>query len=342
MTDKPHAPVTVEQVLQDIVGELQQTTPFIPPMVRRFAQLRTLAEWARVPRQTGRFVLVKDMLHRLSRANLNRQFDINEAILTLVEDLTYEFDRYRVAQEKKHLEFLQRLGSVVADDIESPPGSSPRQCGAPQSAKDCQAEHTSLRGLAAISGAPAEMLPPERAVLYSLVRGLSPGCCLEIGTFRGGAAVIICAALDDNDHGQLVCVDPAPRITGESWRRIMHRATLCTGSSPAALAEAARIAGEPFDFALIDGDHTTAGVLADIEGVLPLLADRAYLLFHDCHYHEVEAAVHQALQEHAHQLIDCGVVSVEEKQQAGEWAVVAGKPVKWGGLRLLRFLRHAP
>ena len=71
------------------------------------------------------------------------------------------------------------------------------------------------------------------------------------------------------------------------------------------------LAGQPFEFALIDGDHSYEGVLKDIEGVLPYLADQAYLLFHDCHYPEVEQAIETALRQNAGILIDCGILSVD-------------------------------
>ncbi len=98
---------------------------------------------------------------------------------------------------------------------------------------------------------------------------------------------------------------------------------------------------EKFDFALIDGDHSYEGVLKDIEGILPLLADEAYLLFHDCHYFEIKEAINEALRRYPQELSDCGLMSVQQNPQKGEGAVIAGQQVIWGGLRLLRFARRS-
>ncbi|MDA8018748.1 MAG: class I SAM-dependent methyltransferase [Thermoanaerobaculia bacterium] len=183
----------------------------------------------------------------------------------------------------------------------------------------------------------AEMLPPERVLLYSLVFGLRPERSLEIGTFRGGSAAMMCAALDDVGTGRLVCVDPEPKVLEDAARWMERRATVIRGYSPDALAEAREVAGGPFDFALIDGDHSDEGVLRDVEGTLPHLADEAHLLFHDCHYAHVRDGIDEALRRHE-ELIDAGVLStltnpldeVDDK----------GRPVVWGGLRLLRYLRR--
>ena len=181
--------------------------------------------------------------------------------------------------------------------------------------------------------APVLMAPPERLMLYSLVRGLRPARVLEIGTHKGGSAMIMVAALDEIGAGLLVCIDPAPVVTDEHWRLIAHRATLLTGSSPAVLEQARATAGGLFGFAFVDGDHTYGGVLRDIEGVLPVLADDAHLLFHDAHFREVRQAIDEALLRHPQRLIDCGMLSVEENPDPEHDAV-------WGGLRLLRHAGH--
>lgn len=182
--------------------------------------------------------------------------------------------------------------------------------------------------LAFLADAPVLMLAPERLLLYSLVVALRPRRVLEIGTHRGGSAMIITAALDEVGSGALVCVDPAPVIEPVHWRQIAHRATLLTGPSPDVLGQARAGAAAPFDFALIDGDHACAGVMRDVEGVLPIVADGAYLLFHDAHFPEVAAAIERELAAHPGRLIDCGMLSVERSVDSDDTV--------WGGLRLLR------
>lgn len=183
---------------------------------------------------------------------------------------------------------------------------------------------------------PAHMTATERVFLYAFVFGLRPVRTVEIGTFRGGSALVIGAALDDLGAGTLVCIDPVPQIAPEHWALVAHRATLLAEPSPAAVAHAREIAGGAFDLALIDGDHTTPGVVRDVEGVLPHLTPEAHLLFHDAHYFEVAEAIDRMLVEHADCLSDCGMMSTG---QTPENRSIGGRPVVWGGLRLLRYRR---
>ena len=188
----------------------------------------------------------------------------------------------------------------------------------------------------AIYTAPILMTWSERVVLYSTIFGLRPQRCLEIGTHKGGSSLIISSALDDIGTGYLVCVDPHPLVAPELWQQIDHHATLLKGTSPEILDQAVQSAGGTFDFAFIDGDHEFPGVVRDIEGVLPVLAEKAYLLFHDAHYYEVTDAIEHMIQKYPRNLTDCGMVSVE---QTPENRSVDGRPVVWGGLRMVRYCK---
>ena len=186
-----------------------------------------------------------------------------------------------------------------------------------------------------VEQAPAWMTMGERVVLYGLIVGLRPACVLEVGTFQGGSTLIMCAALDDLGSGNIVCVDPEPRITPENMAAIEHRATVVAEPSPAALDTALKSAQRPFDFALVDGDHSFEGLVRDVEGILPILADSAHLVFHDAHYYEVREAIDSCLAAHP-ELTDVGLVSVEvtPHDEPSE-----GPEIAWGGLRLLLYSR---
>jgi hypothetical protein len=181
--------------------------------------------------------------------------------------------------------------------------------------------------------APAELLLPERLLLYSLVRGLRPVRCLEIGSHFGGSTTIIGAALDDVGAGMLVCVDPSPLVPAAVWATVAHRATMVQGYSPAALVQARAHADGDFDFVFIDGDHTHEGVVRDVEGVLDLTAPGAYLLFHDSHYWEVASAIDACVARHAGRLLDCGTLSALSTEPM---VAADGKVARWGGFRMLR------
>jgi predicted O-methyltransferase YrrM len=176
------------------------------------------------------------------------------------------------------------------------------------------------------------MAMSERVVLYSLLVGLRPRRCLEIGTHRGGSALIIAAALDDIEQGSLACVDLAPAIAPQDWRAVAHRTTLYPGASLGVLTEMARGTGARFDFAPIDGDHSTSGALGDIQAVLPVLQDTARIVLHDAHNDKVAEAILLAVGKPGNGLTDCGMISAEKfPPSEGEY---------WGGLRLLRFFRR--
>jgi predicted O-methyltransferase YrrM len=182
----------------------------------------------------------------------------------------------------------------------------------------------------------AQLRWPERLLMYTITYALRPRYVLEIGTAQGGSAQILCAALDDRDLGRLVCVDMQFQISDPIWKRIAHRATLVEGMTPGVFPKVREAATEPFDFAFIDGDHSYEGLLADIDGTLPLLADRAALLFHDSHHDRVRHALDDAVQKHAEVLADFGELSFERTTipppgpDSGDW----------GGLRLLGFDRN--
>jgi predicted O-methyltransferase YrrM len=186
--------------------------------------------------------------------------------------------------------------------------------------------------------APALMTLSERVILYSLVFGLRPQRCLEIGSNKGGSSLIISAALDDIGAGHLVCVDFDPQIATEHWQQLVHHTTLLKGTSPDILGQALDAAGGKFNFVLIDADHELPGVIRDIEGVLPLLEDEAYMIFHDAHYYQVSQGIDQMLVKYKNRLSDCGMLSVE---RTPEGRVENGQPVIWGGLRMLRQRRSA-
>jgi predicted O-methyltransferase YrrM len=135
------------------------------------------------------------------------------------------------------------------------------------------------------------MAMSERVVIDSLVVGLRPRRCLEIGTYRGGSALIIVAALDDVKQGSLACVDRAPVIAPEDWRAIAHRTTMYPGASLGVVTEMARGTGARFGFALIDGDHSMPDALGDIQAVLPVLQDAAHIVLHDAHNDKVAEAI---------------------------------------------------
>lgn len=182
--------------------------------------------------------------------------------------------------------------------------------------------------------APAWLVPTERLTLFALICGLRPARYLEIGSFKGGSALIVAAAMKASGNpGHMYCVEPDPHIAPEHWALVADRAVLIEGFSPAALLEAYKCADAPFDFVFIDGDHTAEGVYRDATGVFPYLANGAHLLFHDSHFPDVAEGLGQFYQEHSDVLIDIGSITRDASVQEDN------PDIRWGGFRLMRLVR---
>lgn len=181
-----------------------------------------------------------------------------------------------------------------------------------------------------IEWAPAHLLPAERLMLFSLICAFRPACYLEIGTLRGGSALIVAAAMRASQNpGHMVCVDPRPVISHEHWAMVEERATLIKGYSPSVLAEASERAGRLFDFVFIDGDHTAQGVYRDVVGVLPFVAQGAYLVLHDSHYPDVATGIDRAVAKRPGILLDLGSMTREASSEPSD------ETIHWGGAQVV-------
>lgn len=184
-----------------------------------------------------------------------------------------------------------------------------------------------------IEWVPAWLSRAERLMIYSMTFCTRPLRYLEIGTFQGGSALLVSAALDALDSpGKMFCVDPEPRILPANWDKISHRATLFTGFSPDILPDAYTAAEGHFDLVFIDGDHSYDGVVRDAEGVLPYVQEGSILLFHDCFFSDVARGLDDFVQKHAERVVDFGPITREFTLQREE-----GRPdTSWGGLRMMQ------
>lgn len=214
----------------------------------------------------------------------------------------------------------------LADRVQSIEKTTPVAAVAANPEKDCPRNFNVVYDVEGISW----MSFPERVLVYGLTYGVRPQRVLEIGTFQGGSARIMVAAMDDYNGGKLYCVDPNPRMTPETLAKISHRATIIAGPSPEALLEAEKLAGAKFDFALIDGDHSYEGVVRDIEGTLPVLLPGTQILFHDAHYEPVQRGIDDMKAKYP-SLSEVGMLSTfgtPDKENPG---------IVWGGIRVLRY-----
>lgn len=111
-----------------------------------------------------------------------------------------------------------------------------------------------------------QMMPWERIALRGVLAALKPRLAIEIGVYHGGSLSLIAA---HSEH--VVAIDNDPRVPtrftvpGNVDLRIGASADLVP-----ALASELGETGRGADFVLIDADHSTHGVRADIERVLAL------------------------------------------------------------------------
>lgn len=130
--------------------------------------------------------------------------------------------------------------------------------------------------------------------------------------------------------GIIVALDPSPDLRVRE-ADLHGRYRVIAKPSPEGVPEARDAAGGPFDFVLIDGLHMYSQVRRDIAGVLPHLADGAYVLFHDAFHYGVATAIREAVEADP-RLHDCGY--------ACRTARIHHDPVTpYNGFRLLRFAK---
>lgn len=181
--------------------------------------------------------------------------------------------------------------------------------------------------LGAIYDYPSDMCEADKIMLYALVRGLRPRHAIEIGSRWGGSAKIITNAMQDNNHGKLVGIDPEISAFRVSKKELHGRFTLHNGYSPQATPDAVKILNtDKIDFVFIDGLHTHDAVKADLEGVLPYLADGAYVLLHDGFHQGINKAIQDVVSA-SDDLVDMGFMTRHPQHAA---------PVGYQGIRMLR------
>jgi predicted O-methyltransferase YrrM len=166
-----------------------------------------------------------------------------------------------------------------------------------------------------------------RLFLYALIRGIKPLRALEAGIFRGGSALVIASAMEDNGMGRLVGIDPTPDV-GMDHRAFFGRFEMIKEPSPDAIPKAVEILGGPLDLVLIDDIHIFSQVYSELKTVRPFMAEGGYILLHDAFNYGVHAATERFLQETG-DVRDCGLMSITPKLRDDPWT-------PYGGLRLLR------
>jgi len=106
--------------------------------------------------------------------------------------------------------------------------------------------------------------PTYRKLLYEILMEGRFKNVLEIGCLRGYSSVAFLQALDDGAEFHLSLVDPHPHLS------LMPLVDKCKRQDRIRLhrARSIDVISEEFDFLFIDGDHTVAGVGAELLRIL--------------------------------------------------------------------------
>lgn len=180
--------------------------------------------------------------------------------------------------------------------------------------------------LSVVFSEPHDMSIGDRIVLYGLIRGLRPKRYLEIGVRWGGSGRIVAHAMQANDIGQAIGIDPDLTNFRPSKKELFGRYSLFKGYSPEAIPAAVGQQGGQIDFAFIDAVHTYSAVKADAVALAELIEIGGHILFHDAYHQGINQAIDEFLTEHP-DFVDCGIVSRNAD---------AGTPVSYLGMRLVR------
>ena len=137
----------------------------------------------------------------------------------------------------------------------------------------------------------------EAQKLYDCARQLPKNAVVvEIGTYRGGSAAIMAAAI----QGKVYSIDIEPNLENlESWANsqgvgaeVIKKILFIKGSSE----EAAEKWDKPIDMLFIDGSHFYVDVHKDIANWVPRVKDGGIICFHDYGSHtDVTIAVNESL-----------------------------------------------
>ena len=185
--------------------------------------------------------------------------------------------------------------------------------------------------------APASLSQRERIALYSIVYGLAPQNCLEVGTFKGGSAFIISGALDDIGlNGRLLCIEPfVDGIQSTIIKAMAHNTTIGQGYFPNDVPS--KFHGQSterlFEFCFYDCDHSYEGIRDHLTALPRWMKPGAFVLCHDGYNANAASGIREAAQHGSY--IDCGMVTrclndIADPEQA------------YGGMRLLKIPGELP
>ena len=149
---------------------------------------------------------------------------------------------------------------------------------------------------------PGSVSPNTGLLLRSLVMNIAPKTVIEVGSFIGASSIWVASAMAEYDRrNKLYCLDLFPPTHGNNdfapgvifkdplgfIEKNMKKCgfedfvEMYRGDSKVLIHEIAKKIGSPVDFAIIDGDHTIEGCLADFMAIEKHVVTGGYILLHD-------------------------------------------------------------
>ncbi len=133
-----------------------------------------------------------------------------------------------------------------------------------------------------VADVPGMLWPADEDKLHELASS-TEGPILEIGTYRGRSTTIMALGAASGAGALLISVDVDPAAQRAAAAALIRhgvgeRVLLVRGSCAAAVR---RLRGLRPALTFVDGDHSAAGVLRDLEVLEPVVPRDGLLLFHD-------------------------------------------------------------
>lgn len=148
-------------------------------------------------------------------------------------------------------------------------------------------------------------LPTDLFVYQEILLDTRPDLVIETGTFKGGSAHFLQSILGMLGHGQVITIDvgrdetvaQTPGVTYFVGRSATH---------PDLVAEIHALARGQRTMVILDSDHASEHVLAELDAYAPLVTPGCYLIVEDTHFvnNGPRVALEQWLPQHPEFTVD--------------------------------------
>jgi predicted O-methyltransferase YrrM len=171
----------------------------------------------------------------------------------------------------------------------------------------------------------------EAAALYRTISRMKNPRGVEIGRFSGGSTILLAAAV--GSLGKLVSIDIDPQddqLLSNVLARysLLERVKLMRGDANDVLLED----DLPYDFILIDGDHSYEGAKRDHNKWGAKVKASGYIIHHDMSASRAHATQHRALARLKNDILSVQANDVKLVEEAGSMSFFQRQTSAWTGI----------